>query len=270
MNDWYLGPLGELRALPVPEPELEVTTVRYGGTHQALSGARIQDTTGLRNDYKFEFKWLDQDEYFWLEALHTGHVPGPYRLIDPLKKNRFNLRSTSMIRGVGMQDVLSYDRQWPAQVDIPGRSYVLSGWETSSYTLTFEDKTGTAVFPNEQVTASLYARCNSTHSGTLLMQMCDVDLNVIDTQSVPIAINSSWQRFSITRSVPAECTAVKFRLLLGTANTAVYLAAPQFESGPLATTWEPGGGAPVVVMNELTTASPRFPYRDVSLTLLEV
>lgn len=270
MNDWYLGPLGELRALPVPEPGLEVTTVRYGGTHQALSGARIQDTTGRRNEYKFEFTYMDQEEYYWLEAMHTGHIPGPYRLIDPLKKNRFNMRSTAMVRVAGMEDVLTYDRSWPSQVPIPGRSYVLSGWDTSSYTLAFEDKTGTAVFPNEQVTASIYARCNSAHSATLVMQMCNADLQVIETQSIPINITTDWQRFAMTRTVPTDCAAVKFRLLLGSANTAVYLAASQFESGPIATEWEPGGGAPVVVIDSLVTASPRYPLRDASLSLLEV
>lgn len=269
MGSWYLGPLGDLRVLPVRAAGPEVTPVRYGGIHQALSGARVQDTTGIRNEYKFSFDYLDQTEYFWLDALYTGHVPGPFRLIDPLRKNRFTIRSTAGELTLGMEGTLTYDRSWPTAVPIPGRSYVLTGWSGASLDVPWEDKTGTAVFPNESLTASVYARCGSTHTASLQLQMCDADLAVLSTQSVAMAITATWQRFTITRTTPATAAAVKMHVILGSANTPVYLAAPQLEAGSAATSWEPGGGAPVVVFSDLTAGTPQSPLRHVSVTLLE-
>jgi hypothetical protein len=270
MNDWYLGPLGELRALPVPEPGMEIIQVRYGGTHQGLSGARVQDTTGRRVEYNLEFEYLNRAEYFWIDAMFTGHVPGPYRLLDPLKKNRLSPPSTHLGRGIGMEDVLTYSRSYPPQVGIPGRSYVLSGWESSTYTITFEPGKATVVLPNETITASIYLRANTTHGATLQMQMLDADLVVLDTQSVPASLTADWARFSITRTVPTGCAAIRFRVMLGSANTAVYMAAPQVEAGSVATAWETGGGAPVVVIDQMPASSPIFPLRNCSLKLLEV
>ena len=136
--------------------------------------------------------------------------------------------------------------------------------------VTFDSRTATAVLPSEQITASVFARSALDHNATLSLQMLDVNLAVIDTQSVGVTFNNGWNRFSLTRTVPAACVAVSFRVILGTANTAVFLAAPQVEPGPLATAWGTGGAAPVVAIDSFACSSPRFPLTSCELNLIEV
>ena len=78
-----------------------------------------------------------------------------------------------------------------------------------------------------------------------------------------------WQRFSITRTAPAKAALVVFRVDLTASNTYVRLAGPQVEAGSGVTAWEPGGAAPVVVIDQMPTTTPRFPLRDVTVSLLE-
>ena len=61
--DWYLGPLGDLRPLVCPEPDLSATQVRYGGLHQGLSGARTLDVTGHKAEYEFNTTGDDVTEF---------------------------------------------------------------------------------------------------------------------------------------------------------------------------------------------------------------
>src|SRR5690554_2646520 len=93
---WYLGPAGALQELTCPEPNIKANLVRYGGVHQGLSGARTVDVTGHRYEYAFDWDYMEQAEWAWLEAMHLRHVPGPFRLLNPLKKNRLAPQSSAM------------------------------------------------------------------------------------------------------------------------------------------------------------------------------
>lgn len=274
---WYLGPLGDLRPLIVPEPDLNIDEVRYGGVHQGLSGARTMDVTGHRAEYKFEFKHLERDEFVWLEALHTRFVPGPFHLLNPLKRNRLTVQASRMLpiesknSGVFLTAPYTFVRDWPTEIPLPGRSCRVAGWAGANAYLQFDQQKLVPLMPNETLTASVYLRSDLAHSGWLRVSWYDADRAFISNTDVPISLATEWQRhWSTFHEAPSDAVGAMFTLVLGSANTAVYVAAPQLEAdAPFPTEWQIGGGAPVVLVDQLPTTSGRFPLRNASLNLLE-
>src|SRR5690349_11457271 len=152
-GEWYIGPAGDLKQLVCPEINLSVSDVRYGGVHQALSGARIMDVTGTKQDMILSFTFLDEADYRWLQALQTRHIPGPHRLISPLRKNRLSVQAASLngqasIRPGVKLSAGSWDWQndWPSSAGYGMRSL---RWfsRTASSTLKLDSVQGTAIFP---------------------------------------------------------------------------------------------------------------------------
>lgn len=273
---WYLGPAGDLRALTAIDTGATISQIRYGGVHQGLSGARTVDVTGLAADYDLSWKFLDEDEYSWLELLHTRHIAGPLRMLNPLKRNRLSARASRLVpattAGLGAMTTAPYTktRDWPAAVAVPGQSLSLSGWPQSNQSVRFDANLPTTVLNLETITGSVYVRSLAAHSGSIALEFYDYAGNFLSSTSEVAEFDVVWDRYTITRQVPSLTCSVVLRVNLATANTFVRIAAPQLEAGSSVTTWEPGGGAPVVVIDQMPVTTPRFPLRDVSVTLLEV
>lgn len=279
MSTWYIGPLGDMRALVCPEPGISVRDVRYGGIHQGLSGARTMDVTGHRSEFQFEFTYLDQDEWAWLDALHTRLVPGPHRLINPLKKNRLTLRASNMdaTSRRAKRDGVYTPAMWEKTTEYPagmfGRSVKMLAWSTAVGYLAMDIDKPVPVLPGEALSASVWLRSEGTHTGAKIhfdgtdrygQRFSDATFNLPD-------LTTEWQRFTVPAyAPPANAAGVTMFVQLGADDSfPVYVAAPQLETGPVVTGWEIGGGAPEVLMDQLESTSPRFPLRDATLTLLE-
>jgi hypothetical protein len=277
---WYLGPLGDLRPLTCPQPGLSINPVRYGGVHQGLTGARTMDVTGLRDDYSFDYTYMDETEWMWLDALHSRHVRGPYRLINPLKKNRLTPRATSMETSrftTARDGVLCPAQEWeystdfPANEPIPGRSLKLINWDAGYGYATFDQAKPIPRMTGETLTASAWLRAETTFAGASFHSLW-YDKNGVEVRngvSTLPTLTSDWTRWTITPTIPANAASYTFRVEFGDTPGIVYLAAPQVEVGTESTPWQTGGGAPEVLIDQLTTSSPRFPLRDATLTLLE-
>ncbi|MEV1294432.1 hypothetical protein [Pseudonocardia sp. NPDC049635] len=85
---FYVGPLGLLLPLPDVSSAVEVATDRIGSSSRSLMGRQWRDTLGYQRTWTW--KWLDllPSQLPYVEALSTGMVPGPLRLIDPRRANR--------------------------------------------------------------------------------------------------------------------------------------------------------------------------------------
>jgi hypothetical protein len=275
MSTWYLGPAGDLRALECPEPNIQVSDVRYGGVHQGLGGGRVIDVTGIKSEYVFEWDFLTAEEYRWLKALHTRHIPGPHRLINPMIRNRLTVAASSCdaasARYPGVEitsGAWSWSRDWPSGVDGPGVRSLSHTGRASGAVLRFDRKKRVTLFPGETVTGSAYIKGASAFDASITIDWYDVDGVFMSATNQSISLTTSWARYSVTGTAPEG--AVTAVLAVWSMDTASYkIAAPQFESGTTATEWEQGGGAPLVVIDQLTTTTPRFPYLDCSLTLME-
>jgi hypothetical protein len=274
-GEWYIGPPGDLKQLVCPEINLSVTDVRYGGVHQGLSGARIMDVTGIRQDIALSFTFLDEADYRWLEALQTRHIPGPHRLISPLKRNRLTIQASSVnptasIRpGVKLSaGTWAWVNDWPTAAGYGMRSIEWSG-RTASSTLKFDSIQGTPLFPLEQFTGSVYIKGSSAVSASLTVDYYDrygTFLSSATPESV--SVTTSWARYTITRTAPTNAATAVLGVI-AVPTTTMRLAAAQFESGSSATAWDLGGGAPMVLVDQLPATSPRFPLMNATVTLLE-
>lgn len=275
MVSWYLGPLGNLRELDTPEVGLTVTDVRYGGVHQALSGARTMDTTGVKQDLSLTFRLLTESDYRWLQALQTRHIPGPHRLINPLRKNRMSEYAASCNATSSSRPGLRFSggdwewvQDWPTGVNWGTRSL---RWvsRTASSIAAWDAELRNPIFPLEQMTGSVYIKGESAVSATLRIDWYDNTLTFMSSSTTEAAaVTTSWDRYTITRTAPTDAAACRL-VLSAVATTTMRLAAAQMESGATATTWDQGGGAPTVLIDQLPSTSPRFPLMDATVTLLE-
>lgn len=275
---WYLGPLGNLRPLGCPELDVEMNQVRYGGIHQGLTGSRTVDITGTRADYGFEFKNMEKDEWTWLEAMNTRLVPGPFYLLDPMKKNRLTVQACQLRHGVSDAESVStwlwnfqMTRDKPSAIDLPIQSLYLPA-AGSAKPVRFQPVIPTPVLPQETIVGSVYAKSSVSRSASLLFDYYGPDGTRLTSPSgfsQSVSIGTSWTRLTCSTTVPAAVAGVRFALTTGAPTSNLTLAAPQLESGSTATSWEMGGGGSRVIMDQLKTTSHRFPLRDSSLVLLE-
>lgn len=275
MATWYLGPLGNLRALECPETNMSINDVRYGGTHQALSGARTMDVTGIKQDLNLTFEYLEEDDYRWLQALFTRHIPGPHRLLNPLRKNRMTEYAASCNPTTSTRPGVRFSAgDWDWQADWPtaaGYGSRSMRWynRTASSIAAWDAEQHCAILPLEELTGSMYVKGDSSVSATLRLDYYD-SANVFLSSSTTeaAAVTTSWARFSITRTAPVNACAARL-VLSAVATTTMRVAAAQLESGATATTWDQGGGSLLVMIDQMPSTSPRFPLMNCAITLLE-
>lgn len=274
---WYLGPTGDLRPLTCPETDIDISVIRYGGLHQALSGARSLDVTGHRQKFDFNFNWLEPDEYSWLEAMHLRQVKGPFRLISPLKTNRLTPESSFGFVGAGTAQGASlaggvatqvYD--WPAGVGSGnGMATKWTNRPAGTPVFRFDDFKRTTVIVGETITASVYLKASTAMTVSLIVDWWDRTSQTSSTSVTSASVTTSWTRFSVSATVPAGTHTARFAGYTNNAVPDIYWAAAQFEAAASATPWSIGGGAPVVLLDQLSTISPRYPFYNTTLTLLE-
>lgn len=275
MVTWLLGPPGDLRELVTPETGMTITEVRYGGVHQGLNGSRTMDVTGVKTEIVLTFEYLDESDYRWLQALHTRHIPGPHRLINPLRKNRMSMYAASCNPTPSQRPGVSFSagdwewvNDWPTAAGI-GRRSTLWTDRTASSQAYFDQNRPTSVVPGGSVTGSVYLKGPSSFTATLRIDWFDQYGGVLSSSTTEnAAITSSWQRFSITRTAPAGAY-LGVLSLSAVATTNIQMAAAQWEDGSTVTAWDQGGGEVQVLIDQMPANSPRFPLMNSSVTLLE-
>jgi hypothetical protein len=274
---WFLGPAGDMRSLICPEVDLDMSVERYGGVFQGLSGARSMTTTGLKQKFDLGIKYLDQDEYKWLEALHFRTFPGPYRLLNPFKKNLLS-PNASLVKTLGDNLTVQFTMgvstpvvDWPSAAGAYANT--ATKWTNrSSGTGVFrlDNRFRVPVTAGSPWVASVYMKGSVALSGSWVIDWHDsTGAQISGSTTQVVSITTAWQRFSVTGTAPAGAVTAKPAFLTSATSPDVYFAAGQFEAGSTATSWELGGGAPVVLLDQLPTTSPRFPLRNVTLSLLE-
>ncbi|MCP2200074.1 hypothetical protein LX90_003764 [Lentzea flava] len=273
-TEWYIGALGALRRLPVPDPGIRMTPVLYGGIRQGLSGARTIDVTGVRMSYEFEFSALEPDEWMHLEALRTRLIPGPVRLLDPLRRNRLSSEAAAM-RVVGTRyggvTATAGLTERGAGFPVPlGVDHLVWSNRPEQSQLLFDTTRRTAVLPGETITGSVYVRSlpGVTSSVRLGFRHYQLDNSALAPVFTETPVPGEWTRLTITSTVPADAVTVELFLRGMDANT-LSVAAPQIVPGVEPGVWEPGGGAPTVTVDSLTHVSPIYPISTVSMTLTE-
>lgn len=276
MSTWYLGPIGDLRALSCPEPSIQKPRRRYGGLHQGLSGARQMDITGFRQDVTLDFDYMEYEEWEWLDAMHSKLIPGPYYLIDPMRKNLLVPESSfpkvggGTARGSGVtQGVTVRTNDWPTGVGVGGWSNKWTNRSAGAWFRTARNNP-VPVNPGQEVTVSAYLKASVGLDLRWIVDYYDRNGQNGDSgYSANIPITTSWARYSYTVTVPVGIGAIDPVLYFLNHTPDIYIAAVQVELGPTATDWELGGGSMKALIEQMPTSSPLFPLTNVSVTILE-
>jgi len=274
MVSWLLGPPGDLRELVTPETGINITEVRYGGVHQGLNGARTMDVTGVKTNIDLTMDYLDEADYRWLQALHTRHIPGPHRLINPLRKNKLSIYAASCNMEPMQNRALYFDAgtadwvaDWPTAAG-PGwqsvRWYNRVGTSTARWDA---DKKFTCT-PGEAITASVYLKGNSSFTMTTAIDWYDKYNVYLSSTSGSAAVTNTWTRFSLTGTPPAGAY-LGFFAMYSASTVETRIAAAQVELGSSATAWDQGGGDLMVLIDQMPATSPRYPLMNATLGLLE-
>lgn len=271
---WYLGPLGNMRPLPCPETDLQVSQVRYGGIHQGISGSRVMDITGFRNEYTLDFKLLDQSEYQWLEAIYSQLVPGPHYLVNPLKRNLLSNQSSTMAFGslgvtTGGSNSIVVD--YPAELGMPSRSIKMMDWTGPTNLMVFDSGRPVPIIDNQPLIYSVYLKADAAINVTLRAYWYNDTGSLITNTDTTVSIDSTWARYWMSYlEPPTGAVGLLASINFGTAGADVYVCAPQVETGvDSPTAFDLGGGCASVIIDQLPETSPRFPLRDVSVSFLE-
>lgn len=274
---WYLGPAGDMRPMVCPERDIDITVERYGGLFQGLSGARSMNVTGHKQRFTFNFRYLSKTEYAWFESLHKRTVFGLYRLMNPFKVNMLSTQA-SLVRTVGDNRTVQFTSgvaapvvDWPSAAgDLANISTKWTNRSSGTQVFRAEERYNIPVAVGQQVVFSLYLKASTSMSGTIVIDWYDkFGVQVGSGGSNSTALTTSWQRFTATAVPPAGAVKARGAFLTSVTAPDVYLAAAQFETGSSPTSWEVGGGCPVVLLDQLETLTPRFPYYNSTLSLLE-
>lgn len=281
---WYLGPDDFLVPLVCPERDFDMTPVRYGGIFQGLSGARSMTNTGTRRQWAMDLNYLMPEEYDILLSMMSGDIPGPHRLVSPFHKNLLSPQAAILKPNPGVVHsnigFTTFDgptrqvRDWPSAAGVNAR--ISTGWTIVNTNTTYARWDSGGRFPattGETVTGSVYVK--SANAGIFGLGFDWFDLNGVQVSgpaSVGVSTATTWTRRSVTMTVPAN--AVSGRMILTSVQNIllgaeIFLAAAQVEKSATPTAWGVGGGAPRVLIDQLTTKSPRFPYRTASIIILE-
>lgn len=274
MVAWLLGPPGDLRELVTPETGINITEVRYGGVHQGLNGARTMDVTGVKTSIDLTMTYLDEADYRWLQALHTRHIPGPHRLVNPLRKNKMTIYAAScnpepmQNRGFYVDaGTAEYVADWPTAA---GPGWQSTRWFSRAGTSTARwdaDKRFVCT-PGAPVTASVYLKGNSAFTMTTAIDWFDKYGVYLSSTSGSASVTTSWSRFSLTGTPPANAATAYFAMY-SSSTVEVRIAASQVELGSSATSWDQGGGDLLVLIDQMPAVSPRYPLMNATIGLLE-
>lgn len=271
---WYLGPMADLRPLLCPEVDITVNPVSFGGVQQALTGATTVDHTGTKMEYQFSFRFMDEAEFRWLDALNARLVSGPFYLRDPLKKNRLSLEALGMKLGVTDPESVAYWRHSFALTTASVTGYPLRVVTLDGTTAGFPwrvDPDPVPVQPGETITWSVYMRADAAFTTSIGMDLYTGPWTRANpgNNARNVQVTTSWQRYYHTYTIPSGVYGVRPYVNPAGTGRDLSFTAPQLEESASPTPWESGGGAIPVAFTELRATSPRYPYRDVEMTLQE-
>lgn len=274
-GEWYLGPAGDQRALVCPDNGVNISDIRYGGVHQGLSGARTVDVVGIKMQIDMNIRYLAQTDYLWLEALHLRHIPGPVYLINPLKNNLLS-KASSMVRdsafpGNGAYTTGAYSWEWEASYPsgvIGTRSVRRFNLAAVSTTFSLDSANKIPVTAASTYVFSTYMKAASSKTVVFGITWYDITGAVISSSTSSKSITTSWTRENISATAPSGAV-LAVPTWNSTTTTAFTSASAQFELGSSPTDWELGGGSMRVSIDQMPAQSPRYPMRNVSLSLLE-
>lgn len=278
--EWLLGPAGDLRPLPPMEMDVVNNVDRFGGVHTSINGSRTVDVLGFKSRYELEIRHMKPEEYNRLEALYTQQIPGPFYLVDPLRRNLVSRESSSARpSGAGFRGLsaaggaLSWVKASDSPLEWTKRA---AEWHTfeADNTVRFDYGRRIPLVSGQPITFSVYANPSEDVQLRARFQ-CYVGNQGAGTVSgedteCPAG---EWTRVTVTIPDTENYDEVSPELQFisgGSDSTKIKILGAQAEYADEPTEATLGGGSVLVVFEQMDTTSPYYPYQSAALTLLEV
>ena len=286
---FYLGPLGDLRALPVIERDqtVEAAAGAVLAEHESLSGSRTVQRMGPhRRTWDLSWVYLTLDEADEIDALRRGLLGSPLWLVDP---NRPNLLPPQIAtagcerRSTAGWTSSSGLRSWRRVTDLPARVRPrMNGvieWERTSTTVgalsvgrnTRAQQTPALPHGGMVVVAGWVRRTSATPSavrfGLDVWNAAGARSTYLGSSVTP----GGWVDLTYTMMLPPGSAAFSPVWLVDAGQPAATLqvTAPRAGYGAIAPDPSSGGGAAVVYVRNMPETYPSLGEVSTGLTLVE-
>lgn len=273
---FLLGPLGALR--PLPSPALGsppgATATRVGAVHRSLTGRPTVDRLAVRRAWSLSWPYLDTATHAYLDAIHLGLVAGPLWLLDPQRVNRLPVPiagTGSATRGTAGFTATTGTLAFTTAV--PAAGLPLAGGLAWTPAASGGQVTADPLVPlvaGEAVTFSAHVAASAPVRLVLTTHTAAGAL-IGTEQTEPATPGTAGARLALTVTVTAPAGAASCRVGLATAGAGlIATSAWQLEAGAAPTGWQPGGGAALVLLADLSVTYPIPGAHQTAVTLLEV
>lgn len=293
----YLGPVGNLQALPSMTAGIKADLDLRAGVQQALGGARTVDYVGdPKRTYVLDRKRATADELGVLEALTFElYGPGPYALIDPTRRNMLSLNQSSAgdydhdstgfsvlagsVATTGPVTTAAQGRYHQAYTSAAsgaaGTSGLLAGRRsTAAEVITVGGATPVRQAVDYTFQARLKHVSGTAASWRAALLWYDVDGALLSTSNgTGAVVTGAYADYSVTAASPSTAAYA----VPGVTNDAVLAAVNviavdslMLAQASVVGPWVPGTGVPRVAFTGLGDSYPSQGYHDTALTLVEV
>lgn len=284
----YLGKPGAMLQLPAPRT-LSAPPARGETVHTLLSGGTaVTKRLHAKKTFALDYSISTSTVADLLAGFYLGlYGNGPYVFVDLTVRNVLGLDVSTV--GVRTQAALDWIQSTGTLARATGAPVGGSGvltWTSLAASATLQPglvantaniAKAPAYLPGEPVTVSLYAKASSSVTASLQLTGYDTAGAVLVTSAATsMSLTTSYQRFTVTIAAGAGAFASAFyvlpRIVLGASvPTSVSIAAAQLEYGDVVSAWQPGNGAPrVVIQGGPGRDVNLFGYSDHTLSLAEI
>lgn len=273
---FYLGPVGFLKWLP-PLPrggDVKVGVDLISAKQQTMGGTSFTHYFGEKRTWSLAWKNLSVGEYEALVAFQGGLAVKPLRLVDQRIRNRLSPEVASggtLLRRVDPFVASSGALTWQPVV-VPGLESILGGG--INWVAPLNGTLGLKIterVPIQSDWGSYTLSCWAKGAGTARIQAIQQDsagANPSTTNGSAVALTGTAQRLSVAATYVAGKALLDFVVQATVAGT-MQITGWQVQAGSTLLDWVPGGGCPVVTVEDLQITYPMPRWFDASIKIRE-
>jgi hypothetical protein len=265
-HPYYLGPVGGLVAISLAET-ITPDILSIAAVNTSIDGTATVERFGSKRSWKLAYLGLDETLESMITMALGGALAGPLYLIDPLTTNTLS----PVIASTGSMPYTAN----PVTTTSPGLAATFQATDATfpvtprhSQQISLVNTSGSnqsAFTPAVPVRATAYAFSVYVKStgGNTTVRISDgtSDLATVTTSG------TAWTRYTVTGTSSTGIITPYFVVPNG---VTAKLGAAQLELGTVATAWKPGGGSAKVYVSSVDRGSSLWPYRDNTVTIVEV
>lgn len=278
LNRFWLGPLGQLRQLPLTPVggTIAANETLVGGLTTSMNGTGTLDVFGHKRAWDLDWVCLTAAEVAAVHAWFQRLTRADLRLVDVRAYNRLSRDGASggsWSRDVVAHTVTAGTRALVTVTDYPtallglvdgGLAWSVPGSTVATLRIDATDKI--PLVPGEQITLSVLLK--GTLGAQVGVQFYDAVGAAGSTSLASSATLSGWAWYARTFTPSAGQVSASLIVVAASGSARTITVGPALWH-PSNTDWAPGTGCPRVLMPTMTTNYPGLARHDPGITLVE-